>query len=79
MNRFLGRTPVQDLEGGALCLETKLARFNNLLRDHNGHRSDGSGGGEVGGGSSALGEPVVPGDIGKSSLIQPSEKGMNMK
>jgi len=36
---FRGQTK-QNLEGGALCLETKLNKFSNVLNKHNGHRSE---------------------------------------
>ena len=39
VNRLLGRTPVQDLEAGALCVQTKLAKFSTLINQYNAHKT----------------------------------------
>ena len=39
VNIFFGRQATQNLEGGALCLETKLNKFSNLINKQNGHKS----------------------------------------
>ena len=39
VNRLLGRTPVQDLEAGAICVQSKLSKFSTLIEKYNAHKT----------------------------------------
>jgi len=39
VNRLLGRTPVQDLEAGAICVQSKLSKFSTLINQYNAHQT----------------------------------------